>query len=81
MYGTKDAAANWERKYPKHLVDNGLIRGQASPCAFWNPKTLVRCVVHGNDFIFGGADNELDSHTKMMQDEYDVKARGKLGPD
>ena len=28
MYGTRDAAANWEAKYADHLVLNGFIRGK-----------------------------------------------------
>jgi hypothetical protein len=81
MYGTQDAAANWENKYSSHLIANGFVRGQASPCVFWNPTTGVRCVVHGDDFTFAGTDNELEECAAMMRAEYDVKVRGKLGPD
>ena len=34
MYGTRDAAANWEEKYSQHLIDNGFERGASSPCVF-----------------------------------------------
>ena len=81
MYGTQDAAANWEHKYASHLIENGFKRGKASPCAFWNPETGVRCVVHGDDFTFAGRDEELVKCTDMMKAEYDIKVRGKLGPD
>ena len=81
MYGTQDAAANWEYKYATHLIENGFRRGKASPCAFWNPQTGVRCVVHGDDFTFAGPDDELTKCTQMMNSEYDIKVRGKLGPD
>ena len=81
MYGTQDAAANWEYKYSSHLIDCGFVRGQASPCVFWNPSTGVRCVVHGDDFTFAGTDDELEKCANMMKAEYDVKIRGKFGPD
>ena len=81
MHGTQDAAAHRERKYTEHLVDNGFIRGKASPCVFWSPNAGVRCVVHGDDVTFAGIDSELIKCTKTMQDEYDVKVRGKLRPD
>ena len=50
MYGTQDAASNWEYKYSTHLVENGFIRGKSSPCVFWNPKAGVRGAVNGDDF-------------------------------
>ena len=81
MYGTQDAASNWEHKYSTHLIECGFVRGKSSPCVFWNPNTGVRCVVHGDDFTFAGTDEELDKCSKMMKEEYDVKIRGKLGPD
>ena len=81
VYGTQDAAANWEYKYATHLIENSFRRGKTSPCAFWNPQTGVRCVVHGDDFTFAGPDDELTKCTQMMNSEYDIKVRGKLGPD
>ena len=32
MYGTRDAAANWEEKYTEHLLRHGFQRGRSSPC-------------------------------------------------
>ena len=81
MYGTRDAAANWEDQYANHLIANGFIQGKSSPCVFHHPTRKVRCVVHGDDFTFLGCDTELDFCTKMMQDQYEVKVRGRLGPD
>ena len=81
MYGTQDAAANWEYKYSSHLVANGFMQGKVSPCVFWKPKTGVRCVVHGDDFTFAGTDYELEKCSIMMKKEYEVKIIGKLGPD
>ena len=68
-------------KYATHLMGHGFIRGKSSPCVFWNPNTGVRCVVHGDDFTFAGNDEELNKCSTMMRDEYDIKVRGKLGPD
>ena len=81
MYGTQDAASNWEHEYSTHLMGHGFLRAKSSSCVFWSPRTGVRCVVHGDDFTFAGTDAELDKCTAMMKSEYDVKVRGKLGPD
>ena len=50
-------------------------------CVLESTHTGVRCVVHGDDFTFAGSDEELEKCSKMMSTEYDVKVRGKLGPD
>ena len=80
MYGTRDAAANWEETYAQHLISNGFLQGKSSPCVFHHPMRKVRCVVHGDDFTFLGCDDQLAFCTKMMQDRYEVKVRGRLGP-
>ena len=81
VYGTQDAASNWEQKYATHLMDNGLLRGKPSPCVSWNPHTGVRCVVHGEDFTFAGSGEERRKCTTMISMFYDIKVGGKLGPD
>ena len=81
MYGTRDAASNWEDKYSSHLISMGFTRGKSSPCTFFHPQKGVRCVVHGDDFTFLGNETELQWCTQMMKDEYEVKVRGLLGPD
>ena len=45
------------------------------------PERGLRCVEHGNDFTFLGCDTQLDFCNKIMSDEYDIKIRGRLGPD
>ena len=34
MYGTRDAARNWEMEYTGFMRDAGFKQGIASPCAF-----------------------------------------------
>ena len=81
MHGSHDASANTERNYTEHLFAYALMRGKASPCVFWNPKTGVRCMVHSDDATFTGTYHELDKCTNKMQNEYDGTVRDKLGPD
>lgn len=54
MYGTRDAAANWEANYSQHLKDNGFTQGLSSPCVFHHEQRDVQLVVHGDDFTFLG---------------------------
>ena len=80
MYGTRDAAANWEAEYTGMLMAEGFAPGLATPCAFYNVEHDVRCVVHGDDFTFLGTDSSLDWIQTRIQEHYEVKIRGRLGP-
>ena len=47
MYGTRDAAHNWEIEYTNFLTNIGFKSGSASPCHFHHPSRLIDLVVHG----------------------------------
>ena len=81
MYGTRDAAANWEAEYTNALVEDGFNPGVSTPCAFYNPRRDLRCVVHGDDFTFLGTDEELNWIEKRFKERYEIKVRGRLGPE
>ncbi|MCP2505128.1 MAG: hypothetical protein NLN65_07530, partial [Candidatus Poseidoniaceae archaeon] len=49
MYGTRDAAQNWEQAYTEFMEKAGFVRGIASPCVFWNEEKQIRAVIHGDD--------------------------------
>ena len=81
LYGMRPAAQAWERDYTKKLEETGFKRGRSAPTVFFNEKTQVRGVVHGDDFTFLGYDEELDMVTKHMQEWYLLKVRARVGPD
>ena len=66
LYGTRDAPARWEAFLAAELEKHGFVQGVASPCCFRHRSRDVRCVVHGDDFVFVGSDRELDWVLKCM---------------
>ena len=56
MYGTRDAAQNWEREYESAFLKLGFKQGKSSPCLFYHEAKDLRVVVHGDDFTFIGED-------------------------
>ena len=46
---------------------------------FYNQRTKVRVVVHGDDFTFSGTKVELDRMRRKMEEWYDIKDRGTMG--
>ena len=81
MYGTRDAAQNWEYEYTEFLEGAGFTRGKASPCAFLHEERKLRLVVHGDDFTILGKAKDLDWFREKVQGRYEVKFRGRMGPE
>ena len=59
LYGTRDAAQNWEEEYTRTLVSMGFIRGLSSPCIFHHRDRDMSCVVHGDDFTVLAEESSL----------------------
>ena len=54
MYGTRDAAQNWECEYVEIMEGIGFRRGQSTPCVFWHKEKGIWAVIHGDDFTLLG---------------------------
>jgi hypothetical protein len=81
LYGTRDAPARWEAHLADELKKMGFLQGRASPCCFVHAHRDLRCVVHGDDFVFAGPDPDLSWVQKAMEASFLTKLVGKLGGD
>ena len=75
MYGTQDAAANWEAAYRETLVKGGFKQGVASSCHYLHADGTTPLMVHGDDFIATGTRAELARLKAVLEAEYEVKAQ------
>ena len=78
LYGTRDAAQGWEATYSEVMVKLGFKRGRSSPCVFHHRERNIRCVVHGDDFFSEGLPRDLDWFEKVLLDQFEGKAKGRL---
>ena len=69
MYGTRDAAAAWEREWTKTL----------NPALLHCETLDASMVVHGDDFITLGDSEALSEVERAMSDHYTIKVRAILG--
>ena len=81
LYGTRDAAPNWEREYTDCLAQLGFVRGKTSPCTFYSKELDARLVVHGGDFTVLAQEHVIRYIADKMSERYKLKLRGALGPD
>ena len=80
LYGTRDAAQNWEHAYIDFMKESGFANGAASPCVFYHRERNIRAVVHGDDFTILGQERQLDWFRERIAAKFEVKFRGRLGP-
>jgi len=80
LYGTRDAAQNWEETYSTWLISLGFSRGRASPCVFYHHSRKIRIVVHGDDFTCLGYSDQLDWLREQFASRFTVKFKARLGP-
>ena len=81
LYGCREAAQAWEERYSALLKANGFERLTTVPVAFVHKERNMVGVVHGDDFVWEGCDKDLDWVLKVLKTKYELKDRGRLGPD
>ena len=54
LYGTRDAAANFQAEVRKFMLTQGFQQAQYNPQVFWHQGRDLRTLVHGDDFMTSG---------------------------
>ena len=60
LYGTRDAALNWQQTLSEHLTDNGFTRGIGHPSVSHHGGKNIWTLVHGDDYCSAGPASSLD---------------------
>ena len=79
IYGTRDAAQNWEEEYNDFMVSVGFKRGLASPCVFYHKSRNIRVVIHGDDFSALGPREGLVAYRQGLEQLVELTLTGHLG--
>ena len=80
MYGTRDAAQNWECEYREFMVKTGFTACRSSPCIYWHKQRDIRGVIHGDGFTILGSEDNLLWFRQESAKRFKAKFRGMLGP-
>ena len=75
LYGTRDAAQNWEEELASTLSGLGLTRRSACPCV-WRGRIKgedIVATVHGDDITIGGQRSAVEPLIKMISKKYKIK--------
>ena len=82
LYGTRMAASAWEADYGEKMVQQwGFERGGSCPCIFRHTSRPICVIVHGDDFVILGDDEQIDWFKGRMNTAYQCKEVGRIGPE
>ena len=75
MYGTRDAASNWERDWQEHVKKWGFQLGLSPKNLFHHKENLVSGLTNGDDFVLTGPTKRLTEFENEMTSVYFIKAK------
>ena len=75
LYGTRDAAQNWEEELGGFLLSLGFIKGRGSTCMYRHPARQIKAAVHGDDLAASCERKQAEWLTKVMKDRYEVRTQ------
>ena len=81
LYGFRKAASAWEDFYAEVMEEAGFRRGVGCSVIFRHEEMDLLGVVHGDDFVFGGNDEDLKWVAKVLAAKFVIKVRAVLGPE
>ena len=81
LYGTRDAAKGWQDTLSEQLEACGFKRGVGHPSVFWHEARDLMTLVHGDDYVTSGQDEQLDWLEEQLKAAYEIQTqRLGMGP-
>ena len=75
LYGTRDAAQNWECELGGFLEEIGLRRGQASTCLYSEEARGISASVHGDDVTVTAFTEDAEWLIRKFKERHEIKRR------
>ncbi len=73
LYGTRDAALNFQREVKKTLEAIGFRVGRYNASTYYHPKKQLRMMVHGDDFVTVGKVEEVQWLRQKLEERFELK--------
>ena len=82
LYGTRDAATNWQEEVAKAMKGWGFRRGLSNPCLYWHREKGLKALVHGDDFGAAGSRSGIAWFKGKLGERFGIKTTTVgLGPE
>jgi len=73
LYGTQDAAANFQAEVKRFMLSIGFQQGRYSPCTYFHPQRRLRTLVHGDDFVTTGTRGQAWWFRQKLEERFEMK--------
>ena len=73
LYGTRDAAVNFQNEVKRLMTKLGFIQWNYNASLYYNPSTDVKAMVHGDDFVAVGDREEIRTFRQQIANRFTVK--------
>ena len=75
LYGTRDAAANFQEEVRKVMIELGFRQSRFSPSIYYHPQYDLMTLVHGDDFITAGGRAECQWMRRRLERRFEIKSK------
>ena len=73
LYGTRDAAMNWQEEVAREMKKLGFQRGAYNPCLYFHKGRNLRTFLHGDDFATVGTRAECKWFREALEARFEIK--------
>lgn len=75
LYGTRDAAANFQAEVAKFMSSCGFTRGRYNFSTYYHKGRKLRALVHGDDFVTSGRRSQTMWISQELQKRFKIKTK------
>jgi hypothetical protein len=75
LYGTRDAARNWEEELTKFMLSQGAVMGKSSSCVYDFKIRGIKVSIHGDDIVCAGEPEDLDWLRDQFIKKFEVRVQ------
>ena len=75
LYGTRDAAANFQKEVSRFMLGLGFEQSAYNPQVYFHRERMLRTVVHGDDFITSGTSGNAVWFRDALVRRFEVKSQ------
>ena len=79
LYGTRDAAMNWQEEVAIFMAKLGFKRGKYNPCLYHHAARGLFTFLHGDDFATVGTRPEVAWLKKSLETRFEINTQC-IGP-
>ena len=73
LYGTRDAAANFQREVRKVMREAGFEVGKYNVSTYYHARRQLRTLVHGDDFVTVGSREDVKWFRERLDQRFQLK--------